>query len=114
MRCCRSRIRTHHHGGSRIRQTVVLALEEQQRPIVAGDSVKHFAHDDGMIPAFVALHDLAFEMADSAVQDGDAVGAFVPIQAGELVGAFRGEAARDLLLIFVEKIHRKYIGVNEA
>ena len=81
---------------------------------MARDSAEHLAHDNGVIAALVTLHNLAFEMADGAVQDGGAVSAFVPIQAGELIGALGGEATRDLFLIFVEKVNRKYIGLNEA
>jgi hypothetical protein len=81
---------------------------------VAGDPVKHFADDDGVIATFVSLDNLAFEIADSAVQNGGAMSAFVPIQAGELIGAFGGEAARDLFLILVKKVNRKYVGLNEA
>lgn len=93
---------------------MILASEEEQGAVVASESVKHFPHDDGMVAAFVTLHDLAFEIADSAVQHCGAVSAFVPIQAGELVRALGGEAARDLFLIFVKKINRKYIRLNEA
>ena len=81
---------------------------------MARDSAEHLAHNNGVIAAFVALHNLAFEIADSAVQDGGAVRAFMPIHAGELIGALGGEAARDLFLIFVEKVNRKYIGLDEA
>ena len=81
---------------------------------MASDSAEHFAHDNRVIAALVALHNLALEMADSTVQDGGAVSAFVPTQAGEFIGALGGEAARDLFLIFVEKVNRKYIRLNEA
>ena len=81
---------------------------------MAGDTAQHFAHDNGVIAAFVAVHNLALEMADSAVQDGGAVSAFVPSQAGELIGALGGEATRDLFLIFVEEVNRKYVGLYET
>jgi len=81
---------------------------------VVSDSAQHFAHDNGVITAFVALHNLALEMADGAVQDGGAMSAFVPSQAGELIGALGGEATRDFFLIFVKKVNRKYVGLNEA
>lgn len=93
---------------------MILAPEEEQRPVVASDSTQYFAHDNGVIAAFVALHNLALEMADSAVQDGGAVSAFVPSQAGELIGALCREATRNLFLIFVEEVNRKYVGLNEA
>ena len=81
---------------------------------MASDSAQHFAHDNGVIAALVALHNLALEMADTAVLDSGAVSAFVPSQAGKLIGALGGEATRDLFLIFVEKVNRKYVGLNEA
>ena len=52
---------------------MILTPEEEQRPVVASDSAQHFTHDNGVIAAFVTLHNLALEMADSAVQDGGAV-----------------------------------------
>ena len=81
---------------------------------MANESAQYFTHDNGMIAAFVTLHNLALEMADGAVQDSGAVTAFVPGQAGELVGALGGKAARDLFLIFVEKVYCKYVGLHEA
>ena len=59
--------RAHDHEPSRTRHAMILAFEKEQRPIVARDSVKHFAHDNGVIAAFVTLHNLALEIADSAV-----------------------------------------------
>ena len=53
--------------GLGIRHPMILAAEEKQGPVVARDAVKHFAHNDGMVAAFVNLDDLAFEMADGAV-----------------------------------------------
>ena len=38
----------------------------------------------------------------------------MPLQAGKLIGALGGEAARYLFLIFMEKVNCKYIGLNEA
>jgi hypothetical protein len=93
---------------------MVLASEEKQWPVMARDAMQHFAYDNRVIAAFVTVDNLAFEIANSAVQDGGAVSAFVPTQAGKLVGALGGEAARDLFLILVEKINRKYIGLNET
>src|SRR5215475_9748806 len=93
---------------------MILALEKEQWSVVASESAQHFTHDNGMITAFVTLHNLALEMADGAVQDSGAVTAFVPGQAGKLIGALGGKATRDLLLIFVEKVYCKYVGLNEA
>src|SRR5262249_2572492 len=100
--------------GLAIGHAMILALEKEQRPVVASESTQHFTHDNGMIAAFVTLHNLALEMADGAIQDGGAVTAFVPGQAGKLIGALGGKAARDLFLIFVEKVNCKYVGFNEA
>src|SRR5262245_55227952 len=93
---------------------MLLTPEEEQRPVVASDSAQHFAHDNGVIAAFVTLHNPALEMADSTVQNSGAVSAFVPSQTGEFVGALGGEATRDLFLIFVEEVNREYVGLNET
>jgi hypothetical protein len=46
---------------------MIFAFEEQQGSVVAYDAAQHFAHDNGVIAALVALDYLAFEMADSSV-----------------------------------------------
>ena len=81
---------------------------------MASESAQHFAHDNGVIAALVALHNLALEMTDGAVQDGGAVGAFASRQAGELIRGLGGEATRDVFLVFVEKVNCKYVGLNET
>src|SRR5689334_6796028 len=72
-------------GGLRIRQSVVFPFEEHERPFTPGHGVQHLTDKDRVVTAFVRLDDLAFEIADRAVKNGDAIGTGPPFHAGELV-----------------------------
>ena len=76
--------------------------------------IYNFTDNDGVIAAIMTLSNLTLDVAQDAVDDRRAVAAGAPLQPGELVGAFGGEAARDLFLPFAQKIHRKAVLQFEA
>src|ERR1044071_2409747 len=93
-------MRTRFKPAASPRQLVVLPFEEEQRlALVGGRGMQDFADVNRMVAAVVGVDDLAFDVADRAVDEREAALARAPFEAVELRHAFRREAARDFFLV---------------
>src|SRR5689334_12843435 len=76
--------------------------------------MEHFADIDRMVAAVVGVYDPAFDMADRALDEREAVRARAPMEAVELRDAFGRKAPRDLFLVLGEHVDGEVAGTGEA
>ena len=98
----------------RFRESLVLALEEEQRAFARRLRVDDLTEIDGVITAVVALADRALDVSDGPVQERDAVAAHMPGGILELLDPFGGEAVGEVLLVFAQQVDGKHTGFLEA
>jgi len=86
---------------------VILAFEKQQRLFPGSGGAHDFSDDDRVIAAVVGLDQLALDVGHDSLETSGAIVAFTPFETGKFFHPFGGKAARDFLLVFAQKIHRK-------